>query len=89
MVTVFREEDVRAVRYRTPEYRRINYTGLRERISLRLPRKFYKSVVLRNKTAFYLPEVLRKKKLFIKLDTEEAGRLVRSKDVPAERKYLP
>ena len=36
-VTVFREEDARAVRGRTPEYRRIDRTGLREYITLRLP----------------------------------------------------
>ena len=36
-VTVFREENARAVRGRTPEYRRINRTGLREYITLRLP----------------------------------------------------
>ena len=36
-VTVFREEDVRAVRGRTPEYRRIDRTGLREYITLRFP----------------------------------------------------
>ena len=36
-VTVFREEDVRAVRGRTPEYRRIDRTGPREYITLRLP----------------------------------------------------
>ena len=36
-VTVFREEDVHAVRGRTPEYRRIDRTGLREYITLRLP----------------------------------------------------
>ena len=57
-VTVLREEDAYAVGYRTPEHRRIDRTGLRERISLRLPRKSCKNVVLRSKTAFYLPEVL-------------------------------
>ena len=36
-VTVFREEDARAVRGRAPEYRRIDRTGLREYITLRLP----------------------------------------------------
>ena len=36
-VTVFREEDVRVIRGRTPEYRRIDRTGLREYITLRLP----------------------------------------------------
>ena len=36
-VTVFREEDARAVRGRTLEYRRIDRTGLREYIILRLP----------------------------------------------------
>ena len=36
-VTVFREENVRAVRGRTPEYRRIDRTGLREYTTLRLP----------------------------------------------------
>ena len=35
-VTVFREEDVRVIRGRTPEYRRIDRTGLREYIILRL-----------------------------------------------------
>ena len=89
-VTVFREEDARAVRYRTPEHRRINRTGLRERISLRLPRKFRKSVALRSKTAFYLPEVLRKKELPIEPDTEEAGRLEGGKDgASVECKCLP
>ena len=33
--------------------------------------------------------MLRKEELLIELDTEEAGRLVGSKDVPAERKRLP
>ena len=36
-VTVFREEDARAVHGRTPEYRRINRTGPRKCITLRLP----------------------------------------------------
>ena len=36
-VTVFRKEDARAVYGRTPEYHRINRTGLREYITLRLP----------------------------------------------------
>ena len=89
-VTVFREEDARAVRCRTPEYRRIDRAGLRERISLRLPRKSRKSVALRSKTAFYLPEVLRKKELLIEPDTEEAGRLEGGKDgASVERKCLP
>ena len=74
-VTVLREEDAGAVGCRAPEHRRVDRTGLRERISLRLPRKSYKSVVLRSKTAFYLPEVLRKKKFLIELNTEKTGRL--------------
>ena len=79
-VTLFREEDTRAVYGYTPEYYRINRTGLQERITLRFPGKSYKGVTLRSKTAFYLSEVLRKEEFPIKLDTEEARRLTGSKD---------
>ena len=86
-VTLLREEDTRAVHGYTPEYYRINRTGPRERIALRLPGKSRKGVALYNKTAFYLSEVLRKEELLIKLDTEEARRLAGSKDgSPVERK---
>ena len=53
-VTLLREEDTRAVYGYTPEYYRINRTGLRERITLRFPGKSRKGVALYNKTAFYL-----------------------------------
>jgi len=88
-VTLFREEDARAVRYRTPEYRRVNRTGLRERIILRLPYKSCKGAALRGEPAFYSPEVLRKEELPIEPDAEEAGRLARRKDgVLIERERL-
>ena len=72
-VTLLREEDTRAVRCCTPEYCRINRTGPRERITLRLPGESRKGVVLRSEAAFYLSEVLREEELPVELDTEEAG----------------
>ena len=88
-VTVLREEDARAVGCRAPEHRRVDRTGPRERASPRLPGESCESVALRGETTFYLPKVLRKEELPIEPDTEEAGRLVGSEDVPVERKRLP